>query len=36
MAITRGKGGLREVGEDKEGINDWGGEHTIQYIDNVL
>ena len=43
MVITRGKGAWEEVEEGKEGdISgdggrlDWGDEHTIQYIDDVL
>ena len=43
MVITRGKGGWEKVEEDKGGGEmvmeehlTWGGEHTIQYTNDVL
>ena len=42
MVITRGKVGWEEVEEGKEGIMvmegdlTWGGEHTLQYVHDVL
>ena len=42
MGITRGKGewgeteeGMRDIRGDEGGMT-WGGEHTVQYADNIL